>query len=235
MMNILVTGANRGLGLSLTKVGLENGHSLFAGVRSTKEEATKQLRELQKMYHEKLTIIQLDVVQEDSVNKAAHKIADITNSLDCVINNAGMLNARNHKIEELDIDDCMTAFDVNTLGPIRVIKHFLPLLAKGQQQSIINISSDSASLTNAYFHDYPYGLSKVALNMLSEKLNVYLRDQDIQILSVHPGWIKTDMGGDQAPTNPVDSAKGIFKMIHREKIIESPHVFVDYQGKPMEI
>src|SRR5690625_487948 len=201
-MNILVTGANRGLGLSLTKVGLDYGHHIYAGVRNTGDETIKQLKELQKMFPDQLNIIQLDVTLENSVIQALNCVENNTDALDCIINNAGMLNARESSIESLDIDACLAAFEINTLGPVRVIKHFLPLLRKGNRQSIINISSDAASLTHAYSGDYPYGLSKAALNMLSEKLQVYLKDEDIQVYSVHPGWMKTDMGGDQAPINP---------------------------------
>lgn len=235
IMNILVTGANRGLGLSLTKIGLDYGHHLYAGVRNTEMGAIKQLKELQKMYPNHLNIIQLDVTDEDSVMKAVDEVKIHVDSLDCIINNAGILNERGSKIEELDIEACKIAFDINALGPVRVIKHFLPLLKKGERQSIINISTDAASLTNAYNEDYPYGLSKVALNMLSEKLHIYLKDEDIQVLSVHPGWMKTEMGGENAPLNPIESAEGIYKMAERKKTIESAHVFVDYQGRPMEI
>src|SRR5699024_9393598 len=111
-----------GLGLSLVKVGLENDHHMFAGVRNIEKNATKHLIELQKMYHDQLEIIELDVTDEHSVMKAVHKVGENVNSLDCIINNAGILNARESIIEELDIEACMTAFDVNTLGPIRVIK-----------------------------------------------------------------------------------------------------------------
>lgn len=234
-MNILVTGANRGLGLSFIKVGLENGHHMFAGVRKMKDSSINHLKELQKMYENRLNIVELDVTDENSVKEAAEHIEKTTDQLDCIINNAGMLNERDSIIEELDIEACMTAFNINTLGPIRVIKHFLRLLRNGDNQSIINISSDSASLTNAYSNDYPYGLSKVALNMLSEKLSVYLKDENIQVFSVHPGWMKTDMGGEHAPLNPVDSASQIFKIIEQDKPIKSPHTFIDYTGKTMDL
>lgn len=231
-MDILITGANRGLGLQLVKVGLENGHQVFAGVRDTSESKLKQLTELKEKYSNQLEIIALDVTSEESVRVAASKL---NGSLDVIINNAAILNEREKSIEDLDIKACSLAFDINTLGPMRVIKHFLSLLKNGENQSIINISSEAGSLTNAYSGDYPYGLSKAALNMLSEKLRVTLKDEGIQVLSVHPGWMKTDMGGEQAPTNPTDTARGIYHLIDRQVHIESEFVFIDYQGKPMSI
>src|SRR5690625_1321517 len=115
-MNILVTGANRGLGLSLIKIGLENGHHMIATVRNLEVSKTKHLQELQKMYNDQLDIIQLDVSNEGSVKTALDQVKVITNSLDCIINNAGLLNGRggNSTIEELDIEAYKDAFDINT-------------------------------------------------------------------------------------------------------------------------
>lgn len=231
-MNILITGANRGLGLSLVKFGLENGHVIFAGVRNIDAHKIAQLTELGDQYGDQLSIVQLDVTNEASVITATSQVKD---SLDVIINNAAILNEREKTIEDLDLEACKLAFDINTLGPIRVIKHFLPILKNGENQSIINISSESGSLTNAYSRDYPYGLSKAALNMLSEKLHVTLKDEDIQVLSVHPGWMRTDMGGQQATNDPADTAKAMYDLIERQVQIESEHVFIDYQGKPMSI
>lgn len=232
MMKILITGANRGLGLEMTKVGLEKGYDVFAGVRDMSTSKMQELTELKEQYNNQLEIIHLDVTSEKSVRTATSKL---NGSLDVIINNAAILNEREKNIEDLDLDACQLAFDINTLGPIRVIKHFLPLLKNGKNQSIINISSESGSLTNAYSGDYPYGLSKVALNMLSEKLHVTLKDEDIQVLSIHPGWMHTDMGGEHAPTNPADTATSIYRLINREVHIESEFVFIDYQGNPMSI
>jgi len=231
-MKILITGANRGLGLQLAKVGLEKGYDVFASVRDMSASKIQELTELKEQYNNQLEIVHLDVTSEKSVRAATSKL---NGSLDVIINNAAILNEREKNIEDLDLDACQLAFDINTLGPIRVIKHFLPLLKNGKNQSIINISSESGSLTNAYSGDYPYGLSKAALNMLSEKLHVTLKDEDIQVLSIHPGWMHTDMGGEHAPTDPADTATSIYRLIHREVPIDSEFVFIDYQGNPMSI
>ncbi len=238
-MNVLITGANRGLGLALAEVGLENNYNVLAGVRSIEDSDTEQLVNLQKEFKDHLKIIQLDVTDEDSIVEAAKNVKNSKENLDVIINNAGILNAREKSIEELDLEELKFALDVNTLGPVRVIKHFLPLLKQGNRQSIINVTSDAGSLTNAGNLNFPYGLSKSATNMLSEKLDDYLKEEDIQVLAVHPGFMKTDMGGPEAkaraPIHPKDAAKGIFDMIERKVKIESDYVFVDYTGKSMEI
>ncbi|WP_434785827.1 SDR family NAD(P)-dependent oxidoreductase [Bacillus velezensis] len=150
-MDILITGANRGLGLGFVEVGLEKGYRVFAGVRDPNEQKRTQLTKLKEKNSNQLEILHLDVTDEESVREAARNVGE---SLDVIINNAAILNGRGTSIEDLDIEAIKLAFDVNTLGPARVIKHFLPLLKKGENQSIINISSEGGSLTNAYSGDY---------------------------------------------------------------------------------
>lgn len=234
-MNILLTGANRGLGYYLTKIGLEKGHKMFAGIRDKTPETTQLLLMLKEEYQDKLSMIEIDVTEESTISGAVQFLKEKDEKVDVIINNAGILLQRDKNIEDLDLDEVMRSFDINTLGPIRIIKHFLPLLMQGENQSIINISSEAGSITNAYNPDYPYGMSKVALNMLSEKLNVYLKEKDINVFAIHPGWMKTDMGGKKAPTDPSDTASNIFKIIERKVEVTSKYVFIDHKGKPMII
>ncbi|WP_067838241.1 SDR family oxidoreductase [Amphibacillus sediminis] len=231
MKHVLITGAGRGLGLALTELALAKGAVVFATVRKM----NAQISDLQQLYSDQLIILQFDVRDEAAIEQAAKKLTQKEKHLDVMINNAALLNERNKTIEELDINASLEAIDINTFGPIRMIKHFLPLLRKGTNPSIINISSDSGRLTKTYVHDYPYGLSKLALNMLTEKLNIYLRDDHIQVLSVHPGWMHTDMGGQQAPIDPNEAAKGIYQLIDQRITVSEGCQFVDYEGNIMDI
>ncbi|MCT8138050.1 SDR family oxidoreductase [Anaerobacillus sp. CMMVII] len=230
-MNILVTGANRGLGYTLVKLGLEKGHTLYAGVRSLDQ---KPLKELKDVYEDRLHLIQLEVTNEDSVATAAKALAEHGTTLDVLINNAAVLEERDQSIEDLDIHACMKSFDINTLGPIRVVKCFLPLVKLGQKQAIVNISSNAGSLTNAYSGDYSYGLSKAALNMFSEKLRHNLKEDNIRVFSIHPGWMKTDMGGTNAQLEPLESAVGIYDIVEQKLEIPNEAVYIDYQGQRMD-
>ncbi|GAB2536842.1 SDR family oxidoreductase [Gracilibacillus alcaliphilus] len=227
-MKFLITGANRGLGKCLTETALERGHQVFAGVRDPEADILQS-------YGSQLKIIQLDVTDDQSVRKALEEVKASISSLDCLINNAGILNERDKTIEELDVAQCMLAYDINTLGPIRVIQHALDLLRQGTQRSIINISSEAGSITNAYTGDYAYGLSKIALNMLSEKLHLYLREEPIDVLAIHPGWMRTDMGGKNAPTDPYDTARAIIDIAEGKNKVNNRFRFVDYQGRSMVI
>jgi NAD(P)-dependent dehydrogenase (short-subunit alcohol dehydrogenase family) len=231
-MRILITGANRGLGLALSQVGAERGHQILAGVRNL-QKSTESLT--QSEMYKSISLLPLDVTDEESVSSAATTVKENFGSIDAIINNAGVLLERDQQIEDLDLDQVKVTFDVNFFGPIRVVKHFLPLLMMGDRSSIINISSEAGSMTNAYGGDYAYASSKTALNMFTQQLNQYVKSKNINVYSVHPGWIKTDMGGDRAPGNPIDTAKGIFDIIEGKREIERSKVFITYDGQPMPL
>ncbi|UOQ46686.1 SDR family oxidoreductase [Gracilibacillus caseinilyticus] len=239
-MKVLVTGANRGLGLALVQQGLAQGHIMFAAVRSVAEQHIKELQQLKAIFEGQLRIIHMDVTNEKSVKQAADAVKWTDQYLDVVINNAAVLNERESTIEELDIHACSQAFDVNTLGPLRVVKHFFPLLKVGIEervsdtQAILNISSEAGSITNTGPLDYPYGMSKAALNMLTVKLKRYLQQDDIAVISIHPGWMQTDMGGNQAPKDPNETAENLYTLLKKGKNNES-FSFVDDTGKQMSL
>lgn len=230
-MKILITGANRGLGLELARVGAKRGHIIVAGVRNTSEALTQ----LQKDYREGISVYPLEVTDEASVSAAAERVKKDFGSIDVIINNAAILLDRDKTIEELDFNELQQTIDVNLYGPMRVVKHFLPLLYNGENQTIINISSEAGSFENAYGGDYPYAISKAALNMFSVRLKKYVSEKNINVHSIHPGWIKTDMGGDNAPGSPDESANGIFDIIEGKIKAESTYSFTDFLGNPMPI
>jgi NAD(P)-dependent dehydrogenase (short-subunit alcohol dehydrogenase family) len=231
-MRILLTGANRGLGLALAQVGAERGHHILAGVRDVNQ---SEMKFTDHAFSKSITFLPLDVTDEESVIQAARSVIENFGTIDVIINNAGILLERDKTIEDLDISQVQLTFDVNLFGPMRVVKHFLPLLMMGDRSSIINISSEAGSIENAYAGDYAYASSKTALNMFSEQLRKYVRDNKIEVFAVHPGWIRTDMGGENAPGNPYDTAKGIFDIIERKHSIDSRYAFINHEGNAMPI
>lgn len=98
---------------------------------------------------------------------------------------------------------------------MRVVKHMLPLIGAGTQPVIMNISSEAGTIINAFSTNYPYSMSKTALNMFTERLRHYVQDQGITVYAVHPGWMKTDMGGEEAPSEPAAAAEGIYNIIEK--------------------
>ncbi|MFO7342310.1 MAG: SDR family oxidoreductase [Bacillaceae bacterium] len=234
-MKIFITGANRGLGLALAKTALERGHEVFAGARSLDPKKLSQLKDLQNRFGAKLIPVEIDVSVESAVIRAFQQVKRHTERLDAVINNAGILMGRERSIADTDLDECMDTMNVNAFGPLRVIKHFLPLLKKGDNPTVINVSSDAGSISSAYGGDYAYGLSKAALNMLTAKAKKELKASGIRVFSVHPGWMRTDMGGPSAEIEPEIPAAGICKMIEFSDFPEQDLILVDYEGKPMDI
>ena len=133
------------------------------------------------------------------------------------------------------MDKLLYSFEVNTFGPMKVIQKFLPLIYNGENQVIINISSEAGTILNAFPTNYPYSMSKTALNMFSERLREYLKDKEIQVYAIHPGWMKTDMGGEMLPFEPENTARGIFNIIEKKVHIYSKIAFIDFNGRPMPL
>ncbi|MBO7745935.1 SDR family NAD(P)-dependent oxidoreductase [Paenibacillus sp. MWE-103] len=232
-MNILITGANRGLGLAIAEAALGRGHAVIAGMRDPAAKSDG-LAALAGRHGARLALAALDVTDEAGLSDLAARLKQAGTRLGAIVNNAAVLAARNTPIEALRMDEVAESFDINLFGPMRVAKHFLPLLTE-RDAALINISSEAGSVTHAYPGDYPYALSKAALNMFTRQLRAYVKDRGIAVLSVHPGWMKTDMGGPSAPGNPRDSASGILDMIERKIVPAAPFDFVDHAGKEMPI
>lgn len=230
---ILITGAGRGLGRQLTEKALERGYRVAAGMRSG-HLASAEVRALADAYPDRYLAVSLDVTSEASVEEAAAAIRNAFGRVDILVNNAAILVARDQKLEDLSMEAVEESFQVNLYGPIRVTKHVLPLMTGEGGKAIVNISSEAGSFTNAYGGDYPYALSKGALNLFSAHLRRYTAERGIRVYAVHPGWIRTDMGGDQAPGDPAESALGILDLAEGKKDKADMPVFVDFRGEPME-
>ncbi|MCL2425884.1 MAG: SDR family NAD(P)-dependent oxidoreductase [Oscillospiraceae bacterium] len=237
---ILITGTNRGLGLSLTKEFLRHGFIVFAGVYKL----TTQGSEIQKMKdNENLHIIEMDVKDTSSVEKAAECVGSLTQSLDVLINNAGILckesyyRKSNTIFDELDIDSMMDSYDVNALGAVRVANAFSHLLMKGEDKLLINISSDAACLTIGSTDWFGYRMSKAAMNMAGSLIhNEYVKHGG-RVWQIHPGWMQTYMHGEKAD-NAVHSsdfaAEHIYKLVMESESQKSESLqFTDIHGRPM--
>jgi NAD(P)-dependent dehydrogenase (short-subunit alcohol dehydrogenase family) len=226
--SIFISGANRGLGLSLVRVCLDAGDRVFAGTRSPSE----PLALLEEQHHGTLHVTVIDVSSEESVRAAAEAVSRQVDRLDLIINNAALLYRESavNPIERIDFDAAAETLDVNALG---VLKHFLPLLHTGQHAMVVNLSSEAASIADCQRDAwYAYCMSKAALNMASVILQNYLRDKGIKVLAVHPGWMRTRMGGEDAKYDTQESARAILALARREWRMDGP-VFVDHTGSPM--
>lgn len=229
--NVLITGASRGLGYSLILQYLKIGYTVYACARNLENENLLHLKE---EYNKNLYLIQMDIANSDSVKYAAEQVKNTCNKLDIIINNAGIhpegsLNV----LEDVDLDNALEVYNVNSVGALRVAKEFLALLEKGQNKILINISSEAGSIGSCpRSKEFHYCMSKAALNMGSQLLQNYFKERNIKVLALHPGWIRTDMGGKEADLDPLDVADSIIALSSQNYSMESP-VFVDRNGKEL--
>ncbi len=219
---VLVTGANRGIGLELAGQLKAAGYSVIGTAR--KPAGAKDLKALG------VRVEQLDVTDAASVAALAQRLDGV--AIDLLINNAGVGGQGVNSIRELDVDAMAATYAVNAMGPMRVTQALLPNLEAGSGRTIVNISSVMASIKNNWGGAYDYRASKAALNMLNSSLAKELGKQGYISVVLHPGWVKTRMGGESAPVEIEDSAAGLVKVIAGLKDADNGK-FYDYQGKPI--
>ncbi len=204
---ILITGANRGIGLALSRQLLDLGHHVIATARQPDD-----AKELHALKSDRLTILAMDITSDDSV-AAAVKVAG--EKIDLLVNNAGLFPEEGTEtLDAIDLQHFRDAFEVNVIGTIRVTRAFRPLLEKGERPRVVNISSGAASISRKRDHKhYAYSTSKAALNMATRAMAAELKERAIRVVAMTPGWVKTDMGGDKAPLTPEESAAAIAETV----------------------
>jgi NAD(P)-dependent dehydrogenase (short-subunit alcohol dehydrogenase family) len=228
--NVLITGASRGLGTTLTELYLSKEYTVFIGVRNAHANTIQVLKD---KYKDRLQVLELDVSNDCSVKAAGEKFKNYNTCLDIIINNAAIHSS--DTLEDIDFDKSLEMYNINTLGPLRVIKNFLPYLEKGTTKVLANISSEAGSIGSCPRKgEINYCMSKAALNMQSVILQNYLKKDGIKVLAVHPGWMKTDMGGKNADIEAAESAMGIYNIIEKYKHdLDSP-MYLDYKDEKLK-
>jgi len=207
MKRVLITGANRGLGLAFTAESLARGHRVFATCRHPDE--ADDLQAMKPDDPERLTVLRLDVTDEASIDASARTVQSREGGLDLLINNAGV-NPGGERPGNLKADTMLHTFHVNSVGPMLVAQRCLDLLRASDDAKILNISSILGSLARkSRGGGYSYSSSKAALNMLTRALALDLESDQIIVVAIHPGWVQTDMGGSGAPLRPAESARGV--------------------------
>ena len=193
----LVTGSYRGLGLESVKQLAELGHhGIITGRRSVLGlQAAESFRE----QGLDVSYLDLDVTSESSIANAASVIQDRFGKLDVLINNAGIHYDQGNSSISPDWKIVEEAYAINFLGAWRVTVRLLPLLQKSKAGRIVNVSSGAGSLNDVTPGTPAYSTSKAAMNMLTIQFAHELKDSGIKVNAVCPGWVRTDMGGQQAP------------------------------------
>lgn len=192
-----VTGADRGLGFALSVRLLEDGWQVFAGQYMPEWPALAALAD---EYPNRLQIVSLDVSSEESTRSAARMVAVHTGHIDLLINNAGILSPVEGRLirEGPDYAEMHRLYDVNALGPLRVVETFLPLTDRGTLKRLCFVSSEAGSITRARRSAwFPYCMSKGALNMGVKLLFNHLHPEGYTFRVYHPGWIRSYMHGEK--------------------------------------
>ncbi|WP_119274266.1 SDR family oxidoreductase [Taklimakanibacter deserti] len=216
---VLITGANRGLGRELARQYAASGSRVLACCRDLHAASPIAGNVLWRA---------LDTGNEESITALAHELHG--EAIDILVNNAAQRGDRGG-LDALRTDDFLATLRVNTLGPLLMVKAFLPHLARGRRRIVANVSSRAGSVAEGLDADgdYAYRCSKAALNIATAKLAF---DHGLIFLALHPGWVKTDMGGAEAQVPVTASAQGLRSVIDTAGP-EMSGSFHDFTGTPI--
>ena len=224
MSNILIIGANRGLGLEFAKQYSELGHHVFATTRDKSK--SDQL-----VATANTTVLELDLNEDKSIDRFIDEMSSI--KIDILIHNSGIF--RDEQLsEDLKIDAWMNEMRINAITPIIVARKLKQNVLEGKDKKIIFISSQMGSIDDNYSgRFYFYRSSKSALNSAAKSLAIDWKDKNISVLMLHPGWVKTDMGGKSAKLEIPDSIQRMIQVIS-DLNLETSGSFVNYEGNKLE-
>ncbi|XP_054463987.1 C-factor-like [Anoplopoma fimbria] len=248
-ISVLITGANRGLGLEMVKQMVEASRpvrKLFACCRDPDGPRAEALQTLAKKHPDVISVVRLDATDLCSIKQCAQQVGSVvgTGGLNLLINNAGMQAKGN--LLETSSEEMQNTFNTNVLGPMNIIKEFLPHLRAAAKASrmpgmssskatVVSISSllgsmEAVEQTYVFFSAVSYRISKAGLNMLSLCAAEELKKEEILFSLLHPGWVRTDMGGEEGEIEAPESVEGMLKVI--ASLTEKQNgAFLDYKGQ----
>lgn len=200
----LITGANAGIGLALAGKLLGQGYRVIGTSRTGYIDA---------LSHPQLYCLQLDVRDAASIEACKQAISRMATSIDLLVNNAGVADDVFHTVPERASFE--NTFSTNVTGLVFFTEAVVGLVPPGGQ--IVNISTDMALLTEVAMNGPAYRMSKGAVNIYTKMLAQRLTEKKITVTAIHPGWVRTKLGGDQAPLLPEASAAGILDIIQTQK------------------
>jgi NAD(P)-dependent dehydrogenase (short-subunit alcohol dehydrogenase family) len=223
---VLVTGANRGLGLEFVRQYAADGWRVYAGCRAPS--AADALQALAAASAGLLSIHALDVRDRASIQRLATELAG--QPIDLLINNAAIWGSAKQVLGGLDDRIWAEVLDVDVVGPVRVTEAFLENVAASVRRTVVMLSSRLGSIAlNDSGGRLMYRAAKAGLNAVAKSLAVDLAPRGIVCVALSPGWARTDMGGPQAPLSPVDSIAGMRRVIEGLDLTHSGQ-FLAYDG-----
>ena len=228
MTRLLISGANRGIGLELVRARLAQGDHVIACARLPEE--ADALQALKDTASDRLVILPLDVADAPSVFDLGASLGD--RPIDVLVNNAGIIGPQAQATLDMDFDGWVHTLAINTLGPLRVTQALLPNLRHGEKPRILIVSSQMGSMASHASDRLAYRSSKAAVNKVAQALATDLKPMGIAVAAIHPGWVRTRMGGQGAPLDPAESAAGISVLIDRLDLSRTGQ-FLNVDGAPL--
>ena len=226
-MKILVTGANRGIGLEMVKIAVSKRWQVFACCRNP--HAADKLNEVASMSAGLVSVKILDVADRAQIQALAYEMRN--ECIDILINNAGIYGESNGSLGEFSDEDWLNTFKINTIAPLRVSEAFMEHVACSQKKLIATMSSKMGSMDdNSSGGSYVYRSSKAATNAVVKSLSIDLAPKGITCIALHPGWVKTDMGGANAEITTRQCATQLFNILENSTPADSGK-FIDVDGK----
>lgn len=207
---VFISGANRGIGYQLAIQFAAKSYQVIAGYRD-KSRSVSLLKQAENTAN--LHPFQIDVASKNEIEALYSFIDGKFGHIDILVNNAGINQSRNRGLEGLEWADVAHHFDINVGGAFLVSQQLYPLVKKSADKKIINISSQLGSIGMGGGGSIPYSISKAALNMLTKNLSTAFMADGITVISIHPGWVRTDMGGHAAPLSAEDAGAHIVSTI----------------------
>ena len=217
----VVTGANRGIGAEWVNQLLEKGWTVYAGYR-------KNLDKLEHISDSNLFIHQLDVQSNQSVVNFCNQVEG---PIDLLVNNAGVGDGRWQKLEDIDDKWSLDVLDINAIGPVRMVQALYGKMSHDKLTKVAMISSLMGSIDDCKSgRSYAYRASKSALNMFTMAMKNEAKENNITFAILHPGWVKTDMGGSLAPVTMSESVDGMMKVLESQTL-ENSGRFIQFDGE----
>ena len=221
---ILITGTNRGIGLEFTQQYAADGWDVIACCREPKSAGALQV--LANTY-KNIEIVTLDVADFVQIDAVALQLKD--HKIDVLINNAGVYPESS--LGDVNYDDWASAFKINSMAPLKMAEAFMPHIVKSRLKKVATLSSKMGSIDdNSGGGSYIYRSSKTAVNMMMKSLAIDVKTNGVSVVTLHPGWVQTDMGGPNGLVTTQTSVTGLRKVI-ADLSLENSGKFIAYDGK----
>ncbi len=225
-MNVLITGANRGIGLEMVKYSAKQGWRVFACCRNP--HSADNLFNIAKLSNGSISVHIADMQELSTIQALSYELRN--DPIDMLINNAGIYGSDKNKFGSVDADSWLQAFQINTIAPLKMVEAFAEQLSMGKRKLVACMSSKMGSMAdNGYGSSYIYRSSKAALNAVVKSLSIDLKSRGVTCVALHPGWVKTTMGGPNAEITTQQCVEQLFSHLSKLTVKDSGR-FIDIDG-----